>query len=240
MCLEESSGRGHDIQNAMTCDQFRESSELYALGLLQDPERAAMMDHLREGCPTCRAELKRVLEQNAMISNKKPSAGPKSSSWQWAYWALAGTTILALTIGLNIEGRARRAEGKQSRLVAAQLTQMSRAVEIMQAKGTRQVAFNTPASGEHGSLFVHPRLGIVLVAAHLSDAPSGWKYESWIVPKSGSPEPVESFAPDITGQGVSVIPGPAKPDQWKAIAVSMEPADSQPVRPTKVLFAAAL
>lgn len=175
-----------------------------------------------------------------MISNKKQSAGHKDSSWQWAYWALAGATILALTIGLNIEGRALRAERKQSRLVTAQLTQMSRAVEIMQAQGTRQVAFNAPASGEQGSLFIHPHLGIVLVTGHLSAAPSGWNYETWIVPKNGSAEPVESFAPDATGQGISIIPGPDKPDQWKAIAVSLEPANSQPVRPTKILFSAAL
>lgn len=219
-----------------------------------------MADHLHEGCPVCRAELKRALEQNAMVSKtvplvnpprrlrsriansfgEKESAGQKSSSWQWAYWVVAATTILALTIGLNVEGRARRAAGDQSRQIAVQLARMSRAVEIMQAKGTEQVAFNTPAAGERGSLFVHRRLGVVLVADHLADAPAGWKYESWIVPKTGAPEPVESFAPDANGQGVSVIPGPTKPDEWKAIAVSMEPADVQPVHPTKVVFAAPL
>lgn len=244
----------------MTCDDFRESCELYALGLLEDPEHSMMTDHLRDDCPTCRAELKRALEQNAMISKTVPLVNPprrlrqriadsfgekervgkKDSSWQWAYWALAATTILALTIGLNIEGRARRAQGKQSQMVVAQLARMSLAVEIMQAKGTEQVAFSAPASGEQGSLFVHRRLGVVLVADHLSNAPSGWKYESWIVPKTGAPEPVESFAPDANGQGVSVIPGPAKPDQWKAIAVSLEPANIQPIRPTKVVFAAPL
>ena len=244
----------------MTCDDFRESCELYALGLLEDGERAMMADHLQDGCPTCRAELKRALEQNAMISKTVPLVNPprrlrqrvansfgewegtgqKSSSWQWAYWALAATTILALTIGLNLQGHARRAEGEQSRRIEAQLARMSRAVEIMQAKGTEQVAFKAPSSGEQGSLFVHRRLGVVLVADHLSGAPSGWKYESWIVPKSGAPEPVESFEPDANGQGVSVIPGPTKPDQWKAIAVSMEPVDIEPIRPTKVVFAAPL
>ncbi len=244
----------------MTCDDFRESCELYALGLLEEPERARMTDHLRDDCPTCRAELKRALEQNAMISKTVPLVNPPrrlrqriadsfgeketvskaSSSWQWASWAMAAATILALTIGLNIEGRARRAEGEQSRMAAAQLTRMSRAVEIMQAKGTEQTAFNAPSPGAQGSLFVHRRLGVVLVADHLSGAPSGWKYESWIVPKSGSPEPVESFGTDANGQGVTVIPGPTKPDQWKAIAVSMEPANSRPIRPTKVIFAAPL
>lgn len=175
-----------------------------------------------------------------MNSSKEPaSVRQQSPSWQWAYWSIAATTILALTIGLNIEGRALRAANKRAQTAEGQLARMSHAVQIMQAKGTLRVAFNAQA-GEQGSLFVNQSLGIALVVDHLSEAPSGWKYEVWIVPKTGTPEAVESFAPDTEGQAVSVIAGPVKQDQWKALAVSLEPADVQPLRPGKVVFAADL
>ena len=245
----------------MTCDRFRESYELYALGLLEDPERVEMTEHLREGCSTCRAELERALEQNAMVSKNVPLVGPPrhlrqriansfaampkadpgASPWQWLYWAVAAVTILALTVGLSIQNGARRAEQNRLRDTTHQLDRMAHAVEIMQAPGTEQVQFGSAQSNRpRGNLFVHRHLGIVLVADRLSNAPSGWKYESWIVPKNGPPRPVETFAPDSAGQAVSLVPGPVKSEEWQSIAVSMEPDNTHPQRPTKFLFSAPL
>ncbi|HSU31890.1 MAG TPA: anti-sigma factor [Bryobacteraceae bacterium] len=245
----------------MNCDQFQEAYELYALGLLETPERTRLADHLREGCPTCRSGVQRALEQNATVSstvslvNPSPrlrrrivsSVGEKATpqteslAWLWGVAALAAATILALTIGLSVQNRAWRAERNQARAASSQLAHLSDAVKIMQAPETEQIDFSATASGTPGGrLFVHRHLGVALVARGLSAAPAGWKYESWIVPKSGPPQPVEDFELDPAGQAITVVPGPVRQDDWKEIAVSQEPENGQLTRPTKLLLSAPL
>jgi anti-sigma factor RsiW len=244
----------------MNCDQFQEAYELYALGLLEEPERSRLADHLRERCPICRSGVQRALEQNATISSavsrvapsprlrqrivnsigEKAAAQTENFGWLWGGAALAAATILALTIGLSVQNRAWRAESSEVRAVSSQLARMSDAVKIIQAPETEQIAFGAPAAGTPGGrLFVHRRLGIALVAKGLAAAPAGLKYESWIVPTSGPPQPVESFELDSAGQAVTVVPGPVR-DDWKAIAVSQEPENAQLTRPARLLLSAPL
>jgi Anti-sigma-K factor rskA len=245
----------------MSCDEFQELYELYALGLLEQPEHARLAEHLREGCPACRAGVQRALEQSAIVSSTaslvtpsprlrrrivsslggKAAAPAESFGWLWGAAALAAATILALTIGLSVQNRAWRAERNDARAASSQLARMSDAVKIMQAPETEQIDFGRPASSVPGGrLFVHRRLGIALVASKLSAAPAGWRYESWIVPRSGSPQPVEGFELDPAGQAITVVPGPVHQDDWKAIAVSLEPDNVQVTRPTKLLVSVPL
>jgi hypothetical protein len=114
---------------------------------------------------------------------------------------------------------------------------MALMLEIVQAPGTKQVSFGG-ADAPQGSLFIHAKLGVALAVANLPAAPDGWKYQSWVVPKQGAPQPVESF-PALSGsRAVTVVPGPVNVNDWSAVAVSMEPADSRPTKPTKMVFAA--
>jgi len=89
-------------------------------------------------------------------------------------------------------------------------------------------------------LFVHEKLGIVLIAGGLPAPPTGFRYESWIVPKNGAPKPIEPFQANSEGQAVSLIPGPLDITNIKAVAVSVEPDNVPAVTPTKVIFAAPL
>jgi len=245
----------------MNCDQFQEVYELYALGLLEEPERTRLAEHLRKHCPTCRSGVQRALEQSATVSstvslvNPSPrlrqrivsSIGEKAApqienfGWLWGVAALAAATILALTIGLSVQNREWRAERNQARAASGQLARTSDALKIIQAPETQLIDFGPPASGTPGGrLFVNRHLGIALVARGLSTAPAGWKYETWIVPKSGPPQPVESFELDPAGQAVTVVPGPVRENDWKAIAVSQEPDNVQLTRPSRLLLSAPL
>jgi Anti-sigma-K factor rskA len=245
----------------MNCNQFQEVYELYALGLLEEPERTRLAGHLRENCSTCRTGVQQALEQCATVSGtvslvapsprlrqrivssigEKAAAQTENFGWLWGVAALAAATILALTIGLSVQNRAWRAERNQARSASSQLARMSDALKIIQAPETQQIDFGAPASGTPGGrLFVHRRLGIALVASGLSAPPAGWKYESWIVPKNGPPQPVEGFDLNPAGQAVTVVPGPVRKNDWRAIAVSQEPENAQLARPAKLLISAPL
>jgi anti-sigma-K factor RskA len=233
----------------MSCDQFSEDWELYALGSLDSAAASAMTEHLASGCSTCQAELRRALEQNEMISRAVPLVAPPARlrrrmqesfappgralrRWQFWPWALAVAALLALAAGLVLQNRWRQTEQQEFARVSSML-------EILGSPGTREVRFSDPKlHALHGSLYIHQKLGMALVVNDLPAAPAGWKYESWLVPKSGAPQPVEPFQPDRAGRALTVASGPIEVSSLAAMAVSLEPQNSHPTKPTKVVFAA--
>lgn len=251
----------------MICDELTDLFELYAIGSLEDPEAEAVRMHLNSGCRECSLRLDQALVQAALISSTVPLVLPpaslreritasvsaatpvismpskKRSTRSLAPWFVAAASVAALVAGLAYEDHLRRAElGALSASIEetsnANAQRTAAMLSILQAPGTKQVSFDVnKADLPHGSLFIHKNLGVAMVVAHLPAAPEGWKYESWVVPKSGAPRPVESFATDKTGFAFTVVKGPVDVSQWAAMAVSMEPQSSNPVKPTKVVFA---
>jgi hypothetical protein len=254
----------------MSCDQFSDLFELYAIGVLEKDESEALRLHLDTGCDECGKRFVQALMQANLVSETiplvEPPAGlrsriaasvgagaatvtsmpsPKKKKRTAIFpWMLAAASLAALAVGIGYEEKARRADSASfsAALEASNKAEAQRTaamLSILQAPGTKQVAFNISESNlPHGSLFIHKNLGVAMVVAHLPSAPAGWKYESWIVPKNGAPQPVESFATDNTGFAFTVVKGPVDVSQWSAVAVSMEPLDSTPVKPTKPVFAA--
>jgi hypothetical protein len=256
----------------MTCDQFTDLVDLYAVGSVEKAEADALRAHLDTGCEQCGPRFIRALMVAASVSETVPLVEPPPSlrdriaasvgatvaapskvvmmpqrataRRSLAPWLVAAASVAALAIGIGYEENARRSDAValSASLEAAQQAQAEHTaamLSILQAPGTKTVAFNINESNlPHGSLFIHKNLGVAMVVAHLPSAPAGWKYESWIVPKNGAPQPVESFATDNTGFAFTVVKGPVDVSQWSAVAVSMEPKDSNPVKPTKVVYAA--
>jgi len=252
----------------MSCDQFTDLFELYAVGVLEKEESEALRLHLDSGCDECGKRFVQALMQANLVSDTVPLVEPpaglrnriaasvaaspvmvmpapkKNARPAILPWLLAAASIAALAVGIGYEENVRRADAasfsaalESSNKAEAQRT--AAMLSILQAPGTKQVAFNISESNlPHGSLFIHKNLGVAMVVAHLPSAPAGWKYESWIVPKNGAPQPVESFATDNTGFAFTVVKGPVDVSQWSAVSVSMEPLDSTPVKPTKPVFAA--
>jgi len=251
--------------SAMDCGQFADSIDLYAIGLLDGADMEALRSHLAGGCALCAAAAAEAIRQAALISETAPLVEPpaylreriaasvraskpvivmqpKRSAARLAPWLVAAAAAAALVIGIGFEENDRHAEeaALQASLAAsnADAQRMAQMLTILQAPGTRQVAFKiNPSQLPQGSLFIHKNLGVAMVVAHLPAAPDGWKYESWIMPKTGAPQPVESFATNKAGVAITVVKGPVDVTQWSAMAVSMEPEKSTPVRPTKVVFA---
>jgi hypothetical protein len=251
----------------MNCDQFSDDYELYALGRLEAPEKNELEAHLASGCENCSSQINKAIELNGMISGNVPRLEPSAqlrrrivetfdssrvetpvplpakrrSPLGWMF-AFAGAAILTLVfgVGLFFEHQARLFEERRAQANSTELARMASALQILQAPGVKQVTFGPQPATPHGSLFVHERLGIVLIAGGLPAPPSGFRYESWIVPKSGAPKPIEPFQANSDGGAVSLIPGPLDIANIKAIAVSVEPDNVPAVTPTKVIFAAPL
>jgi hypothetical protein len=259
----------------MSCDQFTDLFELYAIGVLEKEESQALRSHLDQGCDDCGKRFVQALMQANAVSETVPLEEPpavlrnriaasvaaalpvseaapvimmpkaaKKSRPAIVPWLVAAASIAALALGIGYEENARRTEVDALNAsievsAKAEAQRTAAMLSILQAPGTKQVAFNINESTlPHGSLFIHKNLGVAMVVAHLPNAPAGWKYESWVLPKTGTPQPVESFATDNTGFAFTVVKGPVDVSQWSAFAVSMEPLDSTPVKPTKLVYAA--
>lgn len=234
----------------MTEDNFTGLCELYALGTLEGEERLEFESHLAT-CSNCRDALEQAIELNEMIFSATPTVQPspllrnrilagfgqpaqrRQPVLQWALGLAMAASILAGFIAWNSEREARLA-------TTAELGRLRDIQQILQSPATKQVTFGPQPAAPHGSIFIHEKLGMILIADALPAPPEGWTYESWVVPKDGSaPVPIESFrAPD--GRGMSLLRTSLPIDQWKAVAVSLEPASAPVLKPTKLVFAAPL
>jgi hypothetical protein len=252
----------------MNCEQFSEDYELYALGLLEAPEMGQLEVHLASGCENCASHINKAIELNALVSANVPrleapaalrrrmvetfaSSAPSRAEtvapfpvkrraplgWMFAF-AAAAILVIVFGVGVFFEHQARLFEEARAQANSAELARLTSALQILQAPGVKQVTFGPQPATPHGSLFVQERLGIVLIAGGLPAPPSGFRYESWIVPKTGAPKPIEPFQANSNGGAVSIIPGPLDVTSIKAIAVSVEPDNVPAVTPTKVIFAA--
>jgi anti-sigma-K factor RskA len=220
----------------MTCEELAEVYELYALGVLDGPEKDALDDHLNRCCVNCMKEINRAFENNANVFRGVPNVDPPASLrartlagfgvetrpfWLRAMpWAVALASVALLLLTVTYPAR------------------QNPVVDFLSTPGTRQVSFGK--DGPHGSVLMQREKGILLVVVNLPAVPSGKMYETWLVPGSGAPQPVGQLKSTDRGNAVAHIPGPLNMSTIQAVAVSVEPAGSNPASPTKVLFTAPL
>jgi anti-sigma-K factor RskA len=193
----------------MTCKELAEVYELYALGVLDGPERESLEEHLGRNCEICMKEIKRAAANNALVFGAAPSLDPRAG---------LRSRILA---GFGLETRPLWVRVMPWAVACA-------AVALLLFIGT----------GPRGRLLVQQDKGIMLMVVNLPALPAGKMYETWIVPRTGAPKPAGQLYPGKNGDAVARIRGPLDSANVQAVAVSVEPAGSQPVTPTQVLFAA--
>jgi anti-sigma-K factor RskA len=226
----------------MTCDELADAYELYALGVLEGPEREALEEHLGRNCETCMKEINRAVEHNALVFRAVPKLDPPAGLrsrilagfgletrpfWERALpWGVAAAAVVVLFMTIGYSMRRTPADATAS------------AIEFLSAPGTRQVSFGN--TGPHGSVLMHQDKGMLLVVVNLPAAPAGKMYETWLVPPQGAPKPIGQLESASNGDAIGRIPGPFNMATVQAVAVSLEPAGSKPVTPTQVIFAAPL
>jgi hypothetical protein len=222
------------------CDDFHDDFELYALGLLDPTEKEEMEAHLLTGCGTCAAALKDALAVNAIVMSMAPDVVPPARlkrrvlagvgvqrmSWSWLS-ALAAACMLMVALWLSVQERSRASELAQARRalidVSSQRERLMQALSFLDDPSTVPVSFGKGQPiPPHGNVFVHSKLGVLLIAANLPPAQAGKTYEMWVIPKGGAPRPAGLFQSQ-GGTAMHILSGPVDLASLGAVAVTLEP-----------------
>ena len=238
----------------MTCEDLRDSFELYSLGLLDGEEKGEIEAHLRRNCAECQRHLKDALGVNTLLLSQVPEVVPPSRlrrrvmssvgvervGWGWI-GALAAACSLIAALWLTVEKRtvdrelvAARQNLQQS---VAERDRLEQAFVFLNQPETRQVNFGegNPAP-PRGNFFLNPRLGVLLIASNLPPLPPGKAYELWVIPKGGAPRPAGLFQSGPRNTAMHILSGPV--DANVTLAVTVEPEAGSPAPTSDILFAA--
>ena len=239
----------------MTCEDLRDSYELYSLGLLLDDEEKREVEaHLGRNCEVCQKYLTDALAMNAMLLSQVhevvppsrlrrrvlASVGAKRAGWGWVA-ALAAACSLVIALWLSLEKRSTDRELADARRTLQQTVderdRMEQAFLFLNQPETRQVNFGLgqPAP-PRGNFYLNPRMGVLLIASNLPPLPAGKAYEMWIIPKGGAPRPAGLFQSGPQRTAMHILPGVV--DANVTLAVTVEPESGSPAPTSEILFAA--
>lgn len=241
----------------MNCEELKEMFELYSLGLLEGEECKELEAHLERGCSTCRQSLKSALSMNALLIGSVPDVAPPRglrhrilvtvgvhrTRWAWV-GVLAAASLLVITVWLGNEERQRGtdlAEARKNILeVASERDRLEQALRILDQPETIQVTFGKGLpQPPRGNVFVHSKLGVVLIASNLPRLASGRTYEMWLIPKGGAPRPAGLFQSTEARSALHILSGPVDVSTLGAVAVTVEPAAGSSAPTTTPLIIAA-
>ncbi len=220
--------------------------ELYSLGILDDQEAAEIDAHLARGCADCRKGVANARALNAVLFATVPPVKPRRRlkhrvlagigyerpTWFWA-GALAAALMLALALFLGVQERDRTTELAQARndlmQVTAERDRLTQAMQFLSDPETKPASFGRgKETPPRGYVFIHQRLGVMLIASNLPAAGSGKIYEMWVLPKNGgAPRPAGLFQSD-GARALHFLSGPLDPEMLQAIAVTVEPQSGSP------------
>jgi anti-sigma-K factor RskA len=242
----------------MNCEELRESFELYSLGLLEEGgEKDEIRTHLESGCKTCESHMKDALAVQALLLSQAPevvpparlkrrvmgAVGVQPMGWTW-FAAACAAAMLMLALWMNIMVRDREQQLADVRLALTdsqtERERLQSVFRFLEEPRTRQVNFGDPQSvPPRGNVYIHPRLGVLLIATNLPQLDPAKTYEMWLVPKKNGSAPIPAglfqsgsgnTAFHILSQGVNAA-------DFAAIAVSLEPAAGSQT-PTEIVFMA--
>jgi len=228
----------------MTCDELRPDYILFAMGVLEEPEKSELRAHLDRGCENCTPGMHEarawVYAMGAAQEGPEPPKSLRSRvlaaagaapdrRWHWSIAWVAASVVALVAIAVTVyqtqrhdaEIAALRDQLTRSGVEVAGLREI---VTLLQAPETREVTFGQgrPAPAR-GRVFLHP-YGVLLFASNLPAPPAGKAYEMWIIPKSGAPAPAGLFASTAQGNAVHFYRSPVSMDTTGAVAVTLEDA----------------
>ncbi|MEO5925067.1 MAG: anti-sigma factor [Bryobacteraceae bacterium] len=242
----------------MNCEELRDSFELYALGLLEDGnEKDEIRSHLERGCSACEANMKDALAVQALMLSQAPevvpparlkrrvmgAVGVQPMGWTW-FAAACAAAMLMLALWFNVVAGERGRQLAQVREnlaeTEAERTRLEAVFRFLEEPETKQVNFGTPqAQPPRGNVYLHPRLGVLLIATNLPQLTPAQAYEMWILPKDGSaPRPAGLFQSNQAGSAVHTLPQAVNLGDVGGIAVTVEPAAGSQVPTMPLVFAA--
>lgn len=224
----------------MSCGELKDMFELYALGLLEGEEKDQVEQHLARNCETCQANLRDALAVNALVMASVPQTAPPAGlkrrvlagfgiergRWGWL-GAFAATLMAVVALWLSVEERRREGDLAEARrqviAITAERDRLNQAFNFLNQPETKQVNFGSgQQQPPRGNVFIHSRLGVLLIASNLPALPSGKTFEMWVIPaKNSPPRPAGLFQATGQGSGMNLLPGAV--NSLYAVAVSIEP-----------------
>ena len=239
----------------MTCQELNEMFELYALGALEPAEKAEIDDHLARGCENCSQALSAALALNAGVFTLAPAVKPRGRlkrrlltsvgvhypGWGWV-WALGAACLLLVAAWLGIEERNRTYELADARRALLESDQqrdrLTQALQFLSDPATRPASFGRGQTAPpRGYVFLHPQMGVLLIASNLPAAGPGETYEMWVIPKGGAPRPAGLFQSDGM-RALYILNGPVDVSMIGTVAVTLEPAAGSAAPTMPILIAA--
>ncbi|MDP9055537.1 MAG: anti-sigma factor [Acidobacteriota bacterium] len=221
----------------MNCEELRQDYTAWALGILQDPERSEIAEHLARECPNCvpgvRSAMATVAVMSGAVEVKQPpphlrrrvlaSIEREPARWRFGAlipWAITAALSIAL-VSIGISGRRQIGETPN----------LQQALSILNDPSTKDVAFGETEKPSKGRVFVSFRKGVVFIGASLPNIDAGKTFELWVIPARGNPAPAGIFQSQPDATAVFVRPGPV--ENVAAIAVTIEPAGGSAQPTTK-------
>lgn len=238
----------------MNCADLNDDYELYALGVLDDPDREELRAHLARNCETCTAEVRRAAARVAALATLAPDAEPPKGlrrrvlagvgihpqfRWNWMQtWATLAAAVIAGMFWVE-HLRQERVRGIAFHDAMQQAQQADSILALLNAPETVvRVSSEGAAQPPQGKVFLNPARGVLLLAANLPPAPAGKIYEMWIIPAGGKPVPAGLFQTEANGTATHLQSGPVDVASTAAIAVTLESAGGAPQPTSQPLIVA--
>jgi len=244
----------------MSCDELRDLYELYAMGVLEEPERSEIRAHLDRHCDTCVPGVHAARGLVSLIGATAPPAAPPARlrrrvmaltgeperRWSWApLWAGVAAAAIVAAVLINLRAGRTAAELAQAQRESAtqtnELVRLNEALAILNGPEVREIDFGAgKPQPPKGRVFLSPKRGVLLLASNLPAAPDGKIYEMWLIPKGGKPAPAGLFQSASDGTALHLLSGPLDIAQTGAVAVTLEPAGGVPQPTSTPIIVAAL
>jgi len=240
----------------MNCGELSEQYELYALGVLDEPELSELDAHLGRNCEVCAPAVRRAAVRVSMFANLVAESEPPMNlrgrvlasvgivpkfRWNWMQtWAtVAAAVVLALFWVEHL--RRERVRDIAFNDAMQQVKQSDEVLAILSAPETIvRVSQEGAAQPPQGKVFLNPKRGVLLLASNLPPAPEGKIYEMWVIPAAGKPVPAGLFQTESNGTAVHLQAGPVDLEATGAVAVTLEAAGGAPQPTSQPLIVAPL
>jgi anti-sigma-K factor RskA len=234
-------------------EQFADDLSLYAMGALEDDERRALEEHLKQ-CSACRQELEKLRGDVALLAlsasgpeppsrsrerlmaaiKKEPRRIPltpvtRKSWWRPVEWALAAAVVIVIFLLARQNGDLRQTVSALEATVSGQQQNLMRAQDLVASLASPDsehftlVANNTPPQPQGKAIYSRRSGTLVFLANNMPKLPPQKTYELWLIPSSGAPIAAGLFKPDVHGSATVVEPPLPAGVEAKTFAITVEP-----------------
>jgi anti-sigma-K factor RskA len=234
---------------------------LYALGLLEEPDRAELRAHLERSCDVCTGEVRRAAVRVSALAALAPVAEPPEDlrkrvlasvgihpqfKWNWMQtWAtLVACAVLAVFWLDHLRRERVRNVAftdamEQVKVADAERVRLKDVMSLMNAPDTIvRVSSDGQPKPPQAKVFFNRNRGVLLLASNLPPAPAGKRYEMWVIPTSGKPLPAGLFQTESNGTAAHLREGPLDLDATAAVAVTLEDEAGAPQPTSKPILVA--